>query len=157
MDDLFNQVRGVSILSKIDLRSGYHQVLIKDEDIYKTTFRTRYGHYEFVVMAFGLTNAPTSFMFLMNSILSTYLEKFIIIFIDDILIYSKNEREHEEHLRIVLQVLREQQLYAKFSKCDFSKPKFNTWGMLFRKKAYLLTQIKLKPLRNGLFLNTLRM
>jgi hypothetical protein len=107
IDDLFDQVRGETIFSKIDLQVGYHQVRIKDEDIYKTTFRMRYGHYKFVVIPFGLTNAPTSFMCLMNSILSKYLEKFVIVFIDDILIYSKNEQEHEEHLRIVLQILRE--------------------------------------------------
>jgi len=95
IDDLFDQVREVTIFSKIDLRSGYHQVRIKDEDIYKTVFRTRYGHYKFVVMPFGLTNAPAAFMCLMNSVLSKYLDKFVIIFIDDILIYSKNEREHE--------------------------------------------------------------
>jgi len=107
IDDLFDQVRGATVFSKIDMRSGHHQVRIKEEDIFKTAYRTRYGHYEFVVMSFGLTNAPTSFMCLMNSILSKYLDKFVIVFIDDILIYSKNEQEHKEHLRIILQILRE--------------------------------------------------
>ena len=90
------------MFSKIDLRSRYHQVRIKDEYIFKTTFRTRYGHYEFVVMPFGLTNAPTIFMCLMNNIMHKYLDKFVVVFIDDILIYSKTEEEYKEHLKIVL-------------------------------------------------------
>ena len=107
IDDLFDQLRGATVFSKIDLRSGYHQVRIKDEDIFKRTFRTRYGHYEFVVMPFGLTNAPTIFMCLMNNIMHKYLDKFVVVFINDILIYSKTEAEHKEHLRIVLQELRD--------------------------------------------------
>ena len=112
-------MRGAKVFSKIDFRSGYHQVRIKDEDIHKTTFRTRYGNYEFVVVPFGLTNALARFMCLMNSVFSRYLDKFVLVFLDDILVYSKNEEEHEEHLRLTLQVLREHQLYAKLSKCDF--------------------------------------
>ena len=123
IDDLFDQVRGASIFSKIDLRTGYHQLIIKEEDISKTTFWTRYGHYEFVVLPFGLTNAPATFMCLMNSVLNKYLDKFVLVFIDDILVYSKSEEEHKEHLRIVLQTLKENQLYAKFSKCEFYKDK----------------------------------
>ena len=103
IDDLFDKLRGAIVFSKIDLRSGYHQVRIKDEDIFKTTFRTRYGHYEFVVIPFGITNAPTIFMCLINNVVHKYLDKFVVVFIDDILIYSKSEEEHKEHLKIVLQ------------------------------------------------------
>jgi hypothetical protein len=98
---------------------GYHHIRIKEEDIHKTAFRTRYGHYEFVVVSFRLTNAPVVFMCLMNDIFRNYLDKFVIVFMDDILIYSKSKEEHEHHLRLVLQVLREHQLYAKLSKCSF--------------------------------------
>ena len=105
--------------SKIDLRSGYHQLKIKPEDIAKIAFRTRYGHYEFLVMAFGLTNALAAFMDLMNRVFKKYLDKFVIEFIDDILIYSKTEEEQATHLRIALETLRKEKLYAKFSKCEF--------------------------------------
>jgi hypothetical protein len=119
IDDPFDKLRGARIFSKIDLRVGYHQVRIKEEYIQKTTFRTRYGHYEFVVVPFGLTNTPIVFMFLMNGIFRNYLDKFVIVFLDNILIYSKSEEEHEHYLRLVLKVLREHQLYAKLSKCYF--------------------------------------
>ena len=107
INDISDQVRGASVFSKIDLRTGYHQLIIKEEDISKTSFRTRYGHYEFVVLPFGLTNAPATFMCLMNSVLNKYLDKFVLVFIDDILVYSKSEEEHKEHSRIVLQTLKE--------------------------------------------------
>jgi hypothetical protein len=119
IDDLFDQMRGARVFSKIDLRLGYHQMKIRPSDIPKTTFSTRYGLYEFTVMSFGLTNAPAYFMNLMNKVFMEYLNKFVVVFIDDILIYSKNDSEHEEHLRMVLQKLRDNQLYAKFTKCDF--------------------------------------
>jgi hypothetical protein len=119
MNDLFDQVGGAKIFSKLDLQSDYHQVKIKDEDIRKTTFQTRYRHYEFIVIPFGLTNTPTPFMCLMNNIFSQYLEKFVVVFIDDILVYSKTEEEHDKHLRIVLQTLRKHKLYKNFDKCDF--------------------------------------
>ena len=112
IDDLFDQLQGAQVFSKIDLRSGYHQLKIKGEDIPKMAFRTRYGHYEFLVMLFGLTNAPAAFMDLMNRVFHEYLDRFVIVFIDDILIYSKSQEEHEEHLRIVLLILRERKLYA---------------------------------------------
>ncbi|GJV15650.1 putative nucleotidyltransferase, ribonuclease H [Tanacetum coccineum] len=119
IDDLFDQLQGSSVYSKIDLRSGYHQLRVRDEDIPKTAFRTRYGHYEFQVMPFGLTNAPAVFMDLMNHVCKPYLDKFVIVFIDDILIYSCNKEEHANHLRIILELLKKEKLYAKFSKCDF--------------------------------------
>ncbi|GKD24062.1 putative reverse transcriptase domain-containing protein [Tanacetum coccineum] len=119
IDDLFDQLQGSSVYSKINLRSGNHQLRFRDEDIPKTAFRTRYGHYDFQVMPFGLTNAPTVFMDLMNRVCKPYLDKFVIVFIDDILIYSRNKEEHVNHLRIILELLKKEKLYAKFSKCDF--------------------------------------
>ena len=119
IDDLFDQLQGASVFSKIDLRSGYHQLKVKDSDISKTAFRTRYGHYEFLVMPFGVTNAPSVFMDLMNRVFQPYLDLFVIVFIDDILVHSRNKEDHERHLSIVLQTLREKQLYAKFDKCEF--------------------------------------
>jgi hypothetical protein len=110
---------GAKVFFKIDLRSGYHQIKIRPCDIPKTAFSTRYGLYEFLVMSFGLTNAPTYFMYLMNSVFMTELDKFVVVFINDILIYSENEKEHAKHLQIVLQRLRDHKLYAKFSKCEF--------------------------------------
>ena len=116
---MFDQLQGSRVFSKIDLQSGYHQLKIKDGDIPKTAFRTRYGHYEYVVMPFGLTNAPAAFMDLMNHVFRPYLDQFVVVFIDDILIYSKTEEEHAQHLEIVLQTLRKHKLYAKLKKCDF--------------------------------------
>jgi predicted metallopeptidase len=119
IEDLFDQMRGSRVFSKIDLRLGYHQMKIRLSDIPKTAFSTRYGLYEFTVMSFGLINAPTYFMNLMSKVFMEYLDKFVVVFIDDILIYSKNDSGHEEHLRLVLQKLRDNQLYAKYSKCEF--------------------------------------
>ena len=119
IDDLFDQLQGASVFSKIDLRSGYHQLKIKESNVPKMTFRTRYKHYEFLVMPYGLTNAPTTFMDLMNKVFHPYLDQFVIVFIDDILVYSKSADEHVLHLQIILQTLRGRQLYAKFSKCEF--------------------------------------
>ena len=119
IDELFDQLHGSRVYSKIDLRSGYRQLRVQENDVSKTAFRTRYGYYHFIVMPFGLTNAPAAFMDLMNRVFSLYLNKFVIVFIDDILVYSGSPEEHEEHLRTVLQILRERQLYAKFSMCQF--------------------------------------
>jgi hypothetical protein len=119
IDDLFDQLWGASVFSKIDLRSGYHQLKVPECDIPKTAFVSRYGLYEFTVMSFGLTNAPVYFMYMMNKVFMEYLDKFVVVFIDDILVYSRNEEEHEGHLRLVLQKLRDHKLHAKLSKCDF--------------------------------------
>ena len=116
---MFDQLKGVRVYSKIDLRTGYHQLRVREADIPKTAFRTRYGHFEFMVMPFGLTNAPTTFMDLMNRVFQPYLDQFFLVFVDGILIYSQSEVEHEDHLRIVLQLLRDHYFYVKFSNCEF--------------------------------------
>ncbi|CAA7021052.1 unnamed protein product [Microthlaspi erraticum] len=128
IDELLDQLRGASCFSKIDLASGYHQIPIKYQDVMKTAFNTRYGQYEFVVMPFGLTNAPAAFMRLMNEVFHDYLDNFVIIFIDDILIYSKTKEEHQQHLKKVLERLRDQKLYANFSKCRFWKREIGFLG-----------------------------
>ena len=117
--DLFDQLRGARVYSKIDLHIGYHQLRVKETDIPKTAFKTHYMHFEFTLIPFGLTNAPATFMDHMHRVFQLYLDQFVMVFVDDILIYSQLEREHEDHLRIVLQLLRDHQLYAKFSKCEF--------------------------------------
>ena len=119
IDELFDQLQGAVVFSKLDLRQGYYQLRIRKEDIPKTAFNSRYGHFEFTVMPFGLTNAPAVFMNLMHRVFKPYLDQFVVVFIDDILVYSKTHEDHERHLRLVLQTLKEYQLYAKFSKCEF--------------------------------------
>ena len=116
---MFNQLNGASVFSKIYLRYEYHQLRIKDADVHKTAFRTRYGHYEFLVMPFGLTNASVAFMYLMNRVFRPYVDQFVMVLIDDILAYSKDWEDHDTHLRVVLETLRNEQLYAKLSKCEF--------------------------------------
>jgi hypothetical protein len=141
IQDLFDQVRGAGVFSKIDLRAGYHQIKIKD-DIPKTAFVSRYGHHEYFVVPFGLTNAPTIFMNLMNKIFMPYLDKFVIVVIDDILIYSKDKEEHAKHLRIALQILREHQLYAKFSKCEFWLDQVEFLGHVISKEGIAVNPSK---------------
>jgi hypothetical protein len=143
---MFDQLGGAFIFSKINLRSGYHQVRIKGEDIHKNSFRTRYGHYDFMVVPFGLTNAPATFMCLMNNVLGKFLDKFVLVFIDDILIYSKNREEHEEHLRLMLQVLREHQLYAKFNKCDFFQKKIHYLGHVLFEEGVAVDPNKIRSI-----------
>jgi hypothetical protein len=119
IDDLFDQLCGACVFSNIDLRSGYHQLKVRECDILNTTFVLRYGLYKYMMMSFGLTNAPAYFMYLMNKVFMEYLDKFVMVFIDDILLYSRNEEEHGNHLHLVLQKLRDHRLYAKWSKCEF--------------------------------------
>ncbi|GJR34507.1 putative reverse transcriptase domain-containing protein [Tanacetum coccineum] len=148
IDDLFDQLQGSNIYSKIDLRSGYHKLKVREEDISKTAFRTRYGHYEFQVMPFGLTNAPAVFMDLMNRVCKPYLDKFVIVFIDDILIYSKNKQEHEEHLKIILELLKKEELYAKFSKCEFWIPKVQFLGHVIDSKGIHVDPAKIESVKD---------
>ncbi|KAL4017963.1 hypothetical protein IC575_021546 [Cucumis melo] len=148
IDDLFDQLQGATVFSKIDLRSGYHQLRIRDGDIPKTAFRSRYGHYEFVVMSFGLTNAPAVFMDLMNRVFKDFLDSFVIVFIDDILIYSKTEAEHEEHLHQVLETLRANKLYAKFSKCEFWLRKVTFLGHVVSSEGVSVDPAKIEAVTN---------
>ncbi|RZB46805.1 Transposon Ty3-I Gag-Pol polyprotein [Glycine soja] len=144
IDDLIDQLRGATVFSKIDLRSGYHQIRVKKEDIPKTAFQTRYGHYEYLVMPFGVTNAPTIFMDYMNRIFHDYLDQFVVVFIDDILVYSRNKEEHEKHLRIVLHILRDRKLFAKLSKCEFWLEKVQFLGHVISKDGVAVDLIKVE-------------
>ena len=148
IDELFDQLYGSRVYSKIDLRSSYHQLRVRENDVSKTAFRTRYSHYKFLVMPFGLTNAPAAFMDLMNRVFSPYLDKFVIIFIDDILVHSGSSEEHAEHLRTVLQILRERQLYAKFSKCQFWLDKVAFLGHVISVKGISVDPQKIKAIVN---------
>ncbi|GJY18632.1 putative nucleotidyltransferase, ribonuclease H [Tanacetum coccineum] len=148
IDDLFDQLQGSSVYSKIDLRSGYHQLRVRDDDIPKTMFRTLYGHYEFQVMPFGLTNAPAVFMDLMNRVCRPYLDKFVIVFIDNILIYSKTKEEHDAHLRIILKLLKKEELYAKFSKCDFWLSKVQFLGHVIDSEGIHVDPAKIESIKD---------
>ena len=147
IDELLDQLKGASWFSKIDLASGYHQIPIAKSDIMKTAFRTRYGQYEFVVMPFGLTNAPAAFMRLMNEVFHDYLDKFVIIFIDDILVYSKSKEEHKEHLRLVMERLRNQKLFAKSSKCSFWKREIGFLGHIVSGEGVAADPEKVQAIR----------
>nr|GEU53340.1 putative reverse transcriptase domain-containing protein [Tanacetum cinerariifolium] len=148
IDDLFDQLQGLNVYSKINLRSGYHQLRVRDEDILKTAFRTRYRHYKFQVIPFGLTNAPAVFMDLMNRVCKPYLDKFVIVFIYDILIYSRNKEEHVNHLRIILELLRKEKLYAKFSKYDFWIRIVQFLGHLIDSQGLHVDPAKIKAIKN---------
>nr|GEX86923.1 putative reverse transcriptase domain-containing protein [Tanacetum cinerariifolium] len=148
IDDLFDQIQGLRVYSKIDLRSGYYQLSAQEEDIPKTAFRTRYGHYEFQVMPFGLTNTPVVFMDLMNRVCKLYLDRFVIVFIDDILIYSKNRKEHEGHLKLILKLLKEEELYAKFSKCEFWLSKVQFLGHVIDSEGIYVDPAKIEAIND---------
>ena len=148
IDELLDQLKGAKWFSKIDLASGYHQIPIEPNDIRKTAFRTRYGHYEFVVMPFGLTNAPAAFMKMMNGIFRDFLDKFVIIFIDDILVYSRNKEDHEKHLRAVLGRLREQKLFAKLSKCSFWQKSIGFLGHIVSDQGVSVDPEKVHTIRD---------
>ncbi|KAL0539443.1 hypothetical protein IC582_023655 [Cucumis melo] len=148
IDDLFDQLQGATVFSKIDLRLGYHQLRIRDGEIRKTAFRSRYGHYEFVVMSFGLTNAPAVFMDLMNRVFKDFLDSFVIVFIDDILIYSKTEAENEEYLHQVLETLRANKLYTKFSKCEFWLRKVTFLGHVVSSEGVSVDPAKIEAVTN---------
>jgi hypothetical protein len=141
---LFDQLAGAKVFSKIDLHSGHHQIKIRPEDVPKTAFSSRYGLYEYLVMSFGLTNAPAHFMYLINSVFMLKLDKFVMVFIDDILVYSKTEEEHEQHLRIILQRLCDHQLYAKFSKCVFWLKEVTFLGHVISTEGIIVTQTRFK-------------
>ena len=154
IDDLFNQLKGASIFSNIDLRFGYHQLRIKDVDVHKTTFRRRYGHYEFLVMPFGLINAIAAFMDLMNRVFRSYVDQFIVVLIDNILVYSKDRQNRDTHLRVVLETLRKEQLYAKLSKYEFWLNEVSFLGHIVSKEGIgvdpnkIEVVVECKPPRN---------
>ena len=148
IDDLFDQLKGAKYFSKIDLRSGYFQLNIRESDIPKTTFVTRYGQFEFTVMSFGLTNAPAYFMNLMNKVFMDELDKFVVVFIDNILIYSKSVQEHEQHLRVVLEKLRVHKLYAKFRKCEFWLEKVAFLGPILAAEGVAVDPEKVEAVSN---------
>ncbi|KAD4180259.1 hypothetical protein E3N88_28850 [Mikania micrantha] len=148
IDDLFYQLQGATYFSKIDHRSGYHQLRVHDDDIPKTAFRTRYGHIEFLVTPFGLTNAPAVFMDLMNKVCRPYLDEFVIVFIDDILIYSKTKKDHETHLRLILELLKKEQLYAKFSKCEFWLKEVQFFGHVVDQQGIHVDPAKIEAIKD---------
>ncbi|GKC03983.1 putative reverse transcriptase domain-containing protein [Tanacetum coccineum] len=148
IDDLFDQLQDSRYFSKIDLRSGYHQLRLHEDDISKTAFQTRYEHFEFTVMPFGLTNAPVVFMDLMNRVCKPYLDKFVIVFIDYILIYSKSKEEHEIHLRLVLELLKKEKLYAKFSKCEFWLQEVYFLGHVVNQNGIHVDPTKIEAVKN---------
>jgi hypothetical protein len=142
IEELFDQLQGAGCYSKLDQRQGYYQVKVKEEDVPKMAFNTRYGYFEFVVITFGVTNAPATFMDLMHRVFQPYLDQFVVIFIDDILVYSRDKQKHAEHLRLILEKLRQEKLYAKFSKCEFWLDRVNFLGHVVSKEGITVNSAK---------------
>jgi hypothetical protein len=145
INDLFYQLKGASVFLKIDLLSGYHQLKVREEDVLKTAIRTQYGHYEFLVMPFGLANAPFVFVDLMTWVFHEYLDSFVVVFINDILVYSANHVEHEEHLKTMMEVLREKKLFSKLKKCEFWLDEVSFLGHVVNKNRLAIDLRKVKP------------
>ena len=153
IDDILDQLSTAKYYTKIDLRSGYHQIRLDEESIPLTAFRTRYGHFEFQVLPFGLTNAPATFMSLMNEVFSEFLDQFVIVYLDDILVYSETWEEHLKHIRKVLEILRKQKLYAKLSKCCFGAQEVDYLGFILRPSGVAIDPHKTRSIEEWLFLN----